>query len=93
MTNVHQTPEPVIFRRWKRTKDIFALFPAWPADCGTNADCCSYEHVGGHGAANFDLCIKQSVQATKREYAELKEELIEKGFSLEIYTLYSWEKE
>ncbi|MCY2987535.1 MAG: hypothetical protein NTY19_06685 [Planctomycetota bacterium] len=42
----------VVFRRWRDSGDIIALFSELPADRhGRYAD--SYEHIGQHGAADY----------------------------------------
>lgn len=64
----------VIFRKWPKSEggDVLALFPCDP---GTNAyDCDSYEHFGGHGAANLNI-IYRTTLAKPEEYASLKQEL------------------
>lgn len=62
----------VVFRKWRDTGDVIALFPEiqWSATLVK-----SYEHVGQHGAANYDSVIRHSVAATPDEYAPLKAEL------------------
>lgn len=64
----------VVFRKWKDTGDILALFPDLPND--PEGMCCmSYEHVGQHGGATYSHCIEKTVPVTEEEYASLKEEL------------------
>lgn len=66
--------EPVVFRKW-RTKEggILALFPAVAATM--EGHCLSYEHVGGHGGADYRHCLRSTRPASPAEYADLKEEL------------------
>ena len=64
---------PVLFRVWKTDHtDIFALFPTIQA---VGYEVTSYQHVGGHGAADCDLCIRNSRPATPEEYSDLLAEL------------------
>ncbi len=64
-------PATVIFRK-DPDGDIFALFPYMVDDRGY---CGSYEHIGQHGSADYQLCIRRSKPASPEEYAELKAEL------------------
>jgi hypothetical protein len=79
--NTEAKPTPVIFRKWKDTGDILALFPY---DLGTDSPytCSSYEHVGQHGAADPRGCIQQTKPAKPEEYAALKAELESLGYKL-----------
>ena len=76
----------VIFRKWRR-KDgggIIALFPEVPADT-TGHLCSSYEHIGQHGGADYNLVVfKKTRPAKPAEYAELKKELESLGYCLEV---------
>jgi hypothetical protein len=64
---------PVIFRKWKDSGDVIALFPEEVADLEGNIS--SYMHVGQHGAASLQKVMQASVPAKPKEYAELKDEL------------------
>lgn len=70
----------VVFRRWKHG-DIIALFPTIPADIFGDL-CESYEHVGQHGAADYQDVIQQTTSATTEDAADLVEELIRIGYNL-----------
>jgi len=75
---------PVIFRKWRpRNGVIIALFPTIPADL-VGAYCQSYEHVGGHGGADYELTMRSTRPASPVEYAELKEELEKIGYVLSV---------
>jgi hypothetical protein len=69
---------PVLFRMMKDNTDggtfLIALFPTLP---GTNdpATCNSYMHVGQHGSADLQLCMRASRPAKPAEYADLAREL------------------
>jgi hypothetical protein len=79
-----KTNEPktvVIFRRFKKENDIIALFPY---EIENGRHCMSYQHIGQHGGADFDVCVKNSVPAKPEEYNDLQKELISIGYNLEI---------
>ena len=57
-------PDLAIFRRWKDSGDVIALFPAIPADIDGRY-CLSYEHVGQHGAADFHGVVRRTLPATE----------------------------
>jgi hypothetical protein len=80
----------VVFRKFKDFGDIVALFPTEAAD--NNGNCCSYQHAGQHGAADYRFCIRTSVAATSDEYAPLKRELESIGYNLEIKKRFSRNK-
>lgn len=65
---------PVVFRVWKGTKDVIALFPTLPADY-TGLNCLSYERLGGHGGADYERVMDETRAATTEEYAATKHEL------------------
>jgi hypothetical protein len=69
----------VIFRKWRDTGDIIAMFPEIPAD-NTGRQCISYEHVGQHGGADPDCVQRQTVLAKPAEYRELMKELHQIGY-------------
>lgn len=62
----------VIFRVWRDSGDVFALFPDHDEGGGL---CSAFQHVGQHSGANYGSCIAQSRPATAVEYAPLKAEL------------------
>lgn len=76
-----EPPTIVIFRKWKDTGDILALFPRIPSDNAGNL-CSSYEHVGQHGGADYYGCICATRPAKPSEYADLKQELTQRGYNL-----------
>ena len=57
--------------------DVYALFPECPF--GDNF-CMSFQHVGGHSAADYQGCIERSRPAKPEEYADLLAELIRIGY-------------
>lgn len=72
----------VIFRKFKKDGDIIALFPHIEAD--NSGNCQSYQHIGQHGAADYNYCMKISNAATKEEYQALKTELEGIGYIVEV---------
>jgi hypothetical protein len=64
----------VIFRFWKESKDVIAIFPEHTGDMNPYT-CSSYEHIGQHGACNPRMIIENSRLAKSDEYADLKAEL------------------
>lgn len=72
----------VVFRKFKDWNDIVALFPEevnYP-----DGSCESYQHIGQHGAANYQHCIRTSVPAKPNEYKDLQRELEKIGYDLDI---------
>ena len=71
----------VVFRRWKDTGDVIALFPELPADLG--GDCCdSYEHCGQHGGADYHGVVQHTEPCSPDEAADLVAELRTIGYRL-----------
>jgi hypothetical protein len=71
----------VIFRRWKDSGDIIALFPAIPADAH-GWYCEAYERIGQHGGADYHGVIAATRPVTLEEAAPLAEELTRIGYRL-----------
>jgi len=72
--------DEVAIRVWRTDPDdIFALFPAIPATA-PGYECTCYQPVGGHGAADYDLCIRKSRPATKTEARPILQELRRIGY-------------
>lgn len=70
----------VIFRKLEYGH-VIALFPyiKEPDYC-----CASYMHIGQHGIADYDHCVKISKLALSFEYFDLKKELESLGYNLQI---------
>ena len=64
----------VIFRFWKVSDDIIAIFPEMVATNDVST-CESYQHTGQHGACNPHYIINSSRLAKPEEYVDLKAEL------------------
>lgn len=73
---------PVVFRRWRGTNDIIALFPAEPSDIA-GLYCLSYERVGQHGGADYHGVVQASRPATDEEATSLAQELARIGYRLQ----------
>lgn len=73
---------PVVFRKWP-SGDILALFPAMDEGRGL---CGSYLHIGQHGSADYQHCVKHTFPATSADYADLMAELVSIGYdNLKVY--------
>ena len=72
----------VVFRKWKDSGDILALFPEITANPAGQV--LSYQHIGQHGAADYQHCIHQTVKATEIESEPLKDELTRIGYNLVV---------
>lgn len=70
-----------VFRKWRSTGTIIALFPAIAWD-RTGTQCASYEHVGQHGGADYHGVIAATVPATEAESRPLAQELASIGYAL-----------
>lgn len=71
----------VVFRKWRDSGTIIALFPELPADL-FGRFCDSYEHVGQHGAADYYGVVRRTVPATAIEAEPLAKELTKIGYRL-----------
>lgn len=78
------TPTKMIFRKWKDTGAIIALFPDQNFASGdaNKGFIMSYMHVGQHGEASEQLLTdrKSLVTAKPQEYADLLAELKSLGY-------------
>ena len=74
----------VIMRQWRNGwHDVIALFPQ--DDCGRGL-INSYMHIGQHGAANYNVVLRQTRPATEDMpgYHTLVRELKQIGYNLDI---------
>ncbi len=71
----------VVFRRWRDTGGVIALFPELPSDLSGD-HCDAYEHVGQHGGADFHHVIRQTTPCSPDDAATLAAELRTIGYSL-----------
>jgi hypothetical protein len=73
--------DTVVFRRWRDNGDIIALFPELPADMsGFYVD--AYEHVGGHGGADYHGVVQHTRPCSLNDAADLATELTRIGYIL-----------
>ena len=71
----------VVFRRWRDSGDVVALFPELPADLyGDHCD--AYEHCGQHGGADYHGVIQQTKPCSTEQSADLAAELRTIGYKL-----------
>lgn len=71
----------VVFRRWRETNDLIALFPAEPSDIN-GWHCLSYERIGQHAGADYHGVIQATRLATDEEATSLAQELTRIGYRL-----------
>jgi hypothetical protein len=81
MIQMIEDTDVVVFRRWKDSGDIIALFPEIPADI-FGRYCEAYEHVGQHGGADYWGVIEQTTPVEPHEAEDLAEELERIGYNL-----------
>jgi hypothetical protein len=73
-----------VFRKFKEG-DILALFPGEQYS-RYDGSIMSYQHVGQHGAADYNGMIATTRPATPTEYEPLRKELESIGYKLDIRT-------
>ena len=71
----------VIFRRWRDTGGIIALFPELPSDYHGRF-CDAYEHVGQHGGADYHGVLQVTRAVSVHEARDLITELTRIGYRL-----------
>ena len=77
-------PEIVVFRAWRSgDHDVIAIFPTMAADYTGNL-CGCFEHTGEHSAAWPWGIMQQTRPAQPNAYAELKHELEQRGYVLDV---------
>jgi len=77
--------DKVIFRRWKDTQTIIALFPEIPE--GNRLQYVqSFEHIGQHGAADYQIVLNQTIPAklSESDVQDLIRELESRGYTLRV---------
>lgn len=72
----------VVFRKFQG--EIVALFPEEPGTYDP-ATCSSYAQIGQHSVANYYDVIVRSSAATDAEASQLKAELQNLGYKLEVF--------
>ena len=71
----------VIFRRWRDTGDIIALFPDLPSDA-EGRFCDAYEQVGQHGDADYHGVVRVTLPVSIYDAEDLIAELTRIGYRL-----------
>lgn len=61
---------------------VFALLPHEVDD--RNGNVTSYQHIGQHSSADYIGCISSSRPATQEEYSDLKAEMEDRGYNLNV---------
>ena len=77
----------VIFRKYP-TGEIIALFPEDPGTSSSHT-CSCYQFVGQHGSADPHGVIESTFPARPDDYADLKEELEDIGYVLDVKQKYT----
>jgi len=80
-THMNKEQTLVIFRRWRDTGDIIALFPELPSDC-QGWFCDAYERVRQHGGADFHGVVQATKPVAVDDATDLIEELTRIGYRL-----------
>ncbi len=75
----------VVFRRWKDSREVFALFPYEPHD-PHGLYCTSYAHRDQHSGADFTGCMQRSkpVDIKDADAKYLYSELVRIGYDLKV---------
>ena len=71
----------VVFRKWRDTNDVIALFPELPADL-YGEHCDAYETVGQHGGADYFGVVQHTKPCSLDDAADLATELTRIGYIL-----------
>lgn len=74
----------VIFRIYPIENEVIALFPNEIVDIveivDSECNIGSYMHFGQHSPADYDLVMQNTKPATKEQYEQLYNELVEIGY-------------
>ena len=69
---------------------VYALFPH---EVSTQSGSVTfYQHVGQHGSADYNHCIKTSRLATEEEAKDLREELESIGYNIQVVKKRNYDK-
>jgi hypothetical protein len=79
---MNDEPTLVIFRKWRDTGDVIALFPAVPSDA-QGLLCEAFEQVGQHGGADYHGVVAATRPVTAEEAVPLAGELARIGYRLQ----------
>lgn len=78
---MHDEKVKVVYRRWRDTGTLIALFPELPADY-RGIYCDAYETIGQHGGADYIGVIQATKPASTSEADDLAKELSRIGYNL-----------
>ena len=83
----------VIFRKFKDTKSIIAVFPNldYPK-YATKCNIMSYMFIGQHSECNYDAVMRMTTRATPKEYEILHHILEYIGYTVIVTTKKDYEK-
>lgn len=83
----------VIFRKFKNTESIIAVFPnlCYPK-YATKGNIMSYMFIGQHSECDYAVVMRMTTIATPKEYDILKAILEDIKYDLEIVTQKEYEK-
>ena len=84
----------VIFRKFKTTESIVAIFPelTYPKYTSKRGFVMDYMFIGQHGECDYNTIMKMTTIATPKEYNILKAILEDIGYDVEIVTQKKYEK-
>ena len=77
--------DTVVFRRWKDSGDVIALFPELPSDLFGDY-CDSYMHIGQHGGADYHGVVQHTTPCSLDDVGALAAELRTIGYRLRPVT-------
>ena len=72
----------VVFRRWKDSGEVVAVFPEIPADA-EGRQCVTYQCSVEYGAAEYFTLMRATTPAEPEEHADLAHELASLGYHVE----------
>ncbi len=75
--------DKVLFRKWRGTKDVFAVFPELPGDYDWRSSCLCYDHEG-HNSIDISAIRTGTVAAKPSEYTHLRSRLEKLGYAVQV---------
>ena len=84
----------VIYRKFKTTESIVAIFPelGYPGFTSKKGLIMDYMYFGQHGECIYDTIIKMTIKASPKNYEVLKAQLEDLGYDLEVTTHKEYQK-
>ena len=80
----------VIFRKWNSKSLGDGIIAFLPDNTANPGKIDSYEHIGGHGEADYIGCLRLTRLAKTHEYADLQAELTSIGYELVVYKRFQY---